>query len=221
MVGRRRRRASLVEPALAVTALLALAFAGGTVSAWYDDPAPTPSAAPSAGAVAPLPVLYAPTPTPAREVQDGPHPVRLRIGTLGVDTLLVPLGVNADGTLQVPSDYSTAGWYVFGANPGEQGPAIIAGHVDSVRGVAVFFDLHKLRRDDVIVVDRADGTRADFAVRRVEQVPKTDFPTQEVFGPVAGSELRLITCGGVFDRARHSYRDNVVVFASLLGITRS
>jgi hypothetical protein len=85
----------------------------------------------------------------------------------------------------------------------------------------VFFELRRLRPDDRVTVGRADGSRATFAVRSVVQVEKTRFPTEEVFGPVTGPELRLITCGGPFDRARRSYRDNVVVFATLLDVVRA
>jgi hypothetical protein len=203
---------------LVTTSLLALLVSGGTVSAWRDDSA------------VPVGPTLRTTATPSRPVFDpaaggtgapaavstAPRPVRLQIGAIAVDTVLVPLGLNPDGSLQVPSDYSTAGWYVFGPSPGEQGPAVIAGHVDSVRGSAVFFELRNLHTNDVLSVGRADGSRVTFSVQRVEQVPKTYFPTQQVFGPVVGSELRLITCGGPFDRARHSYRDNIVVFAKLL-----
>jgi LPXTG-site transpeptidase (sortase) family protein len=199
---------------LVATSLLAVLLSGGTVSAWHDAADTTAVATPHITA-APSGDLQPAPRGPGADASAAPRPVRLEIPAIAVDTALVPLGLNADGSLQVPTDYSTAGWYVFGPAPGERGPAVIAGHVDSVRGSAVFYELRRLHRGDVFRVGRADGSRATFSVQRVEQVPKTSFPTHEVFGPVAGSELRLITCGGPFDRQRHSYRDNVVVFARL------
>ena len=96
------------------------------------------------------------------------------------------------------------------------GPAVLAGHVDSTAGPAVFWRLRDLAPGDEVLVDRADGTTARFTVTRVERHPKDAFPTDEVYGPTTGAELRLITCGGEFDRAARSYRDNVVVFAVAL-----
>lgn len=215
---RRRRRPQFGDHALVAVSLLALLLAGGTVSAWVDAPRVVHREQVAIGRPQlPAHDVAADVPQPV----DAPRPVRLRVPTIGVDTALVSLGLNPDGSLQVPSDSSTAGWYVFGPNPGDRGPAVIAGHVDSVRGPAVFFSLRRLRPGDAFIVERADGSRASFAVRAVKQVPKTDFPTAEVFGPVPGPELRLITCGGPFDRSRHSYVDNVVVFASLVGVTRA
>jgi sortase (surface protein transpeptidase) len=90
---------------------------------------------------------------------------------------------------------------------------VIAGHVDSKRGPAVFFRLPDLGRGDRIFVDRADGTTAVFAAQRIERHGKNAFPTDEVYGDTPDSQLRLITCGGKFDRKAHSYVDNVIVFA--------
>jgi LPXTG-site transpeptidase (sortase) family protein len=106
-----------------------------------------------------------------------------------------------------------AGWYADGPAPGETGPAVIAGHVDWAGSPAVFARLDEVGAGDEVLVDHADGTTSRFTVTRVQRYAKSDFPTAAVYGPTPGAELRLITCGGVFDRATGSYRDNVVVYA--------
>jgi hypothetical protein len=147
-------------------------------------------------------------------------PVRLVIPAIGVATRLVRLGLEPDGAMQVPGDFATAGWFAGGPVPGQVGPAVVAGHVDSRTGPAVFYRLRELRPGDAILVERADGTRLRFAVEQARSYPKVGFPTAAVFGPVPSAALRLITCTGDFDRARGSYRDNLVVFASLAGAAR-
>jgi Sortase domain len=144
-------------------------------------------------------------------------PVRLVIPAIGVATPLVRLGLEAGGGMAVPSDFGRAGWFAEGPTPGQVGPAVIAGHVDSRSGPAVFHRLRDLRPGDQIRVVRADGSRLRFVVEGARSYPKDGFPTGAVFGPVPGAALRLITCAGDFDRARGSYRDNLVVFARLAG----
>jgi sortase (surface protein transpeptidase) len=142
-------------------------------------------------------------------------PVRLEIPAIGVSTPLLRLGLEPDGAMQVPTDFARAGWFAEGPAPGQEGPSVIAGHVDSKTGPAVFYRLRDLRPGDPVLVQRADGSRLRFLVERSRSYPKTTFPTQDVFGPVPAAALRLITCGGEFDRARGSYRENLVVFARL------
>ncbi len=144
-------------------------------------------------------------------------PLELRIPAIGVQTGLVPLGVEPDGTLQVPSNYAVAGWYTLGPTPGEVGPAVIAGHIDSYRGPAVFFRLSALRSGDLVRVTEQDALVALFRVYAVGAYPKTSFPTRQVYANTDSPELRLITCGGAFDTGTRSYRDNVVVYARLVG----
>lgn len=139
-------------------------------------------------------------------------PLQVTIPAIGVRARLVRLGLNPDGSIQVPAA-ERAGWYGGGPAPGERGPAVIVGHVDSSRGPAVFYDLGRLRPADRIEVDRADGKVAVFTVESIERVPKDRFPTGRVYGPLDHAGLRLITCGGPFDRARRGYRDNVIVYA--------
>ena len=147
----------------------------------------------------------------------GSPPVRLAIPAIGVATPLVRLGLEADGGMQVPADFGRAGWFTEGPAPGQVGPSVIAGHVDSSTGPAVFYRLRELRPGQAILVERADRSRLRFVVEQARSYPKEGFPTAAVFGPVPEAALRLITCAGDFDRARGSYRDNLVVFARLAG----
>lgn len=149
------------------------------------------------------------------------RPERLRVPRIGVDTTLMDLGLTDKRELEVPplSKARTAGWYDRSPVPGEVGPAILAGHVDSRSGPAVFYRLSELREGDTIVVDRSDGRTATFVVDRVEQVAKSAFPTKRVYGATPRPELRLITCGGTFDAASGHYLSNVVVYAHLTTLT--
>jgi hypothetical protein len=153
--------------------------------------------------------LSAASPAPLRA------PVRLQVPTAGIDTPLTGLELDAAGALVPPSDDSIAGWYRSGPAPGDVGPAVLTGHVDSAAGPAVFFRLRDVAVGDAVAVTRTDGTTVRFTVTRVARFPKGAFPTTEVYAPTPRAELRLITCGGVFDRAAHNYLDNVVVYATL------
>lgn len=142
-------------------------------------------------------------------------PVAIEIPRLDVRSALVELDLHVNHRLEVPEDPQVAGWFIRGARPGENGPAVIAGHIDSYRGPGIFWRLAELTAGDSIVIRRADGTDAKFIVDRVERWPKEDFPTEQVYRSHEGATLRLITCGGTFDTATRSYRDNVIVFADL------
>ena len=139
-------------------------------------------------------------------------PTRVRIPAIGVDTDLEDLTLNTKGQLNAPVLYEQAGWYAKGVLPGESGPAVIAGHVDSVRGPAVFYRLHELVAGDTVAVLRG-GVWVSFRVVKVEQYAKDQFPSERVYRPTPDAELRLITCGGEFDRRQLSYQDNIVVYA--------
>lgn len=143
-------------------------------------------------------------------------PVRLQIPSIGVDSELVDLGLQTDGTLEVPPSGFPAGWYTGAPRPGELGPAIIAGHVDWGGQPGVFFDLRELSTGDEIAITRQDGSTPRFRVTHVEQFAKDVFPTRAVYGDLDHAGLRLITCGGSFDRQMRSYDDNLVVFAELV-----
>ena len=158
---------------------------------------------------------------PSQVLLPGPPspPVALSIPAIGVRTGLVRLGLDPGGSLEVPGDFGQAGWYTGGPAPGEQGPAVIAGHVDSRSGPAVFFRLRELKAGDVVRVRRADGVTLHFTVERARQYPKAAFPRDTVFGTLSEQALRLVTCGGSFDRQCRSYRDNLVVDARLTGFS--
>jgi sortase (surface protein transpeptidase) len=141
-------------------------------------------------------------------------PVRLRIPAIHVDTAIERLGRQADGTIAVPESPHIAGWYAEGPRPGQPGPAVLLGHVDSVSGPGVFFDLAELSPGTTVNVDRADGSSVGFRVTGTARVPKTSFPTDLVYSPTLEPSLRLVTCGGSFDYRARSYRDNVIVYAS-------
>ena len=140
------------------------------------------------------------------------RPVSIAIPAAGVDARVVPVGLRADRTMEVP-EVDLAGWYEPGPRPGEAGPAVIVGHVDSREGPAVFFRLGELRRGDRIVVGQQGGGGRSFVVERVERRPKEALPTERIWNRTSEPVLRLITCGGGFDRSTGHYRDNLIVFA--------
>ena len=145
-----------------------------------------------------------------------PAPARIEIPAIGVSSALDRLDLGADGAIETPPRWETAGWYRGGVKPGQRGPAVILGHVDSTTGPAVFYRLDELEKGDRIRVERADGSTARFVVRRTKRYPKARFPTGEVYLPTSHAALRLVTCTGEFDRDAGSYRDNLVVFADLV-----
>ena len=173
----------------------------------------TPHASPTANGI---PALSGGPTGPAHA--DAPAPVsspptRVRIPAIGVDSALQALGLAQNGTLETPSAWQVAGWYAGGVRPGDIGPAVIAGHVDSVSGPAVFFKLDKLKPGDAVYVTRANGSTVRFTVDSTAEYPKRTFPTEAVYGPSPVPTLRLVTCTGDFDYAARSYVDNLVVTA--------
>jgi sortase (surface protein transpeptidase) len=144
------------------------------------------------------------------------RPLSLRIPALGISSAIMDLGLTAAGALQVPPTGFPAGWYTGSPAPGDPGPAVLAGHVDWAGRPGVFADLHRLVAHDQVVITLSDGRTSVFAVTRVERVAKASFPTAEVYGNLDHPGLRLITCGGSFDRTAHSYEDDVIVFADLV-----
>jgi hypothetical protein len=140
------------------------------------------------------------------------EPTRLRIPAIGVDSGLLALGRAADATIEVPGDPDMAGWWSGGPRPGQPGPAVLVGHVDSRTGPAVFFRLGELQPGDEVFVDRADATTARFVVSSLGRYEKALFPSDLVYHPTLEPEIRLVTCGGPFDPSTGHYRDNLVVF---------
>lgn len=145
-------------------------------------------------------------------------PRELRIPAIGVTARLDDVALQPDGTIGVPQpgpDYDHPAWFSGSPTPGELGPSVIVGHVDSaVNGPSVFFRLGDLRPGNQIQVSRADGSTALFTVQAVRSYAKRHFPTQTVYGETSNPQLRLITCGGSLSAAGH-YENNTVVFADL------
>ena len=158
--------------------------------------------------------LGTPAPLPKPRTLTVPPPVTLRIPAIGVHSRLIRLGITRQGTLQVPKSTSVAGWYTASPRPGEIGSSVIAGHIDSHLGPGIFYRLRELRPGNRIYVRQANGKLAIFRVTGVREYAKAHFPTARVYGPAPDAELHLITCGGTFDYATHSYLSNVVVYST-------
>lgn len=165
-----------------------------------------------------LQVLPAPTgpieAAPTEGAASVAEPVSLVIPSIGVSASLVHLGLTSSGALQVPPTTAVAGWYTGSPRPGDVGSSVIAGHIDSYLGPGVFFRLRLLRPGNLVYVREADGRLAVFRVTSVHMYPKNHFPTATVYGPSPDAELRLITCGGVFDHVTGSYLSNVVAYTT-------
>jgi sortase (surface protein transpeptidase) len=176
--------------------------------------APSPPAAAAAAAAPPS----ATTAPPATGLSMPPSvPTNLSIPRIGVNAPFTALNMDASGVLQPPpeNNRNLVGWYQGGVTPGELGNAIVAGHVDTTTGPAVFFLLSFLKKGDTAAITRADGTVATFQVDSVQTFSKGAFPDQEVYGDTPDAELRIITCGGAYDHKTKDYEANVVVFAHL------
>jgi LPXTG-site transpeptidase (sortase) family protein len=172
---------------------------------------PLTAAAPTAPP--PLPVVQ--PPEPLKSV--GVKPNRIAISKIGLLAPLMALGVDAKKEIQTPplSKPNQAGWYKNGPIPGQQGPSVVLGHVNTRSGAAVFSRLKEIKRGDKIKVSRSDGNIVEFTVDGVEQVSKTAFPAKRVYGNTGEATLRLITCGGVYNSKTHHYTDNIIVYATL------
>ncbi|MCW2918870.1 MAG: peptidase sortase [Actinomycetia bacterium] len=142
-------------------------------------------------------------------------PVEVSIPSIGVRSRLDALAMDAQGVLSPPPEPARAGWFSGGVRPGDPGPAVIAGHVDSRTGSAVFTKLATLRPGAAVIVTDTTGRTVTFTVDLVRTYPKAGFPTSDVYGATPDAELRLITCGGDFDHSRGHYNDNVVAYASV------
>lgn len=172
------------------------------------------------------------TATPTQSIEDAvaeaamvrppPHrATRVRIDKIDVDATIIDLGLHPDRTLEVPEDIRLTGWFTGRSVPGEPGPSVVVGHVDSAAlGPGVFWRLRELDIGDVVTVERSDGSVAEFRVTETELVLKDEFPTEKVYGSVGGAELRLITCGGTFDQSGRTYLGNLIVYAEHVGTTQ-
>ncbi|QRP44317.1 class F sortase [Amycolatopsis sp. FDAARGOS 1241] len=192
-----RRRFGLFGLLLALVANFALIGCGSPTPA-QQPTAPASSAAPAVGLV--------------RSV-----PVSLDVPSIDAHSSLVPLGLNPDKTVQVPpvTEPLQAGWYSNSPTPGQVGPAVVLGHIDGNHQKGIFWRLHEVKKGDQVVIGRQDGSKATFTVTKVDQIAKKSFPTEAVYGNTTDPQIRLITCGGAFDAAAHSYLDNIIVYGTL------
>lgn len=174
-----------------------------------------PLAAPAPSSVSPS-AETAPTAVALAAARSAPE--TLHIPKLGLSAPIGSLGLNADGSVQVPSNTVETGWFRLGPTPGQIGSAVILGHVDSTQGPGVFFQLRTLAPGDQVNVDLTDGMTARFTVNSVAQYTKAQFPAQRVYGSHGSSALQLVTCGGAFDHQTGSYLSNVVVYTSLSAV---
>jgi sortase (surface protein transpeptidase) len=196
---------------LAVAVLAALAIAGCGSDSEDEGAPPLPERTVVAEATASPAGHARPAAPRARRVS---VPVRIQIPSIGVDAPLIRLGLDANRALEVPERFDVAGWWTGGSRPGERGPAVIAGHVDSKTGPAVFYEIPRLRRGDVVTVRRRDGSSVRFTVQGSARYAKAHFPTARVYGATRRPTLRLITCSGDFDRSSGHYLDNTVIYAT-------
>ncbi|UOZ09167.1 class F sortase [Amycolatopsis sp. WQ 127309] len=201
-----------VAAALGVVVVVALVLAFSSPATDEVAPPPSPpytSAAGSAGT----------TTAPPHGGLPAAKPASLSIPAIGVRAgSIADLGLTPGGELQVPPDATTVGWFTGAPSPGEVGPAVLAAHVDYKHVPGAFGKLKDLRSGELVRVGRTDGRTAVFTVYRVDRYAKADFPTDEVYGDTTEPELRLITCGGAFDRSSGNYLDNVVAFAKLTAV---
>ncbi|AXE79999.1 class F sortase [Streptomyces atratus] len=212
---------ALMWPAVAAGVGMLVIY--NSIETSVDDKPPAPPAAVAPAAVpevlgshaAPRPVTpSAPAVGPAmsRSV-----PTRLQIPSLAVKAPFTDLSIGADGRLNPPppNDSNLVGWFKGGVTPGERGAAIVAGHVDTTTGPAVFLQLQFLKPGSTVDITRANGSVATFKVDSVETFSKAKFPNKRVYSDTPSAQLRLITCGGPYNRKAKHYEDNVVAFAHL------
>ncbi|MBM7413859.1 MULTISPECIES: class F sortase [Nocardiaceae] len=205
------RSVTTAARALCAAVVLALALISGCSTA-----AGTESPVPVATAPADVAVVDEGTTGVSEAAAVSSPPVRIDVPAISVSSGLMGLGLQQDGTMEVPPGAFPAGWYTGSPIPGALGPSVIAGHVDWDGAPGVFSRLGDLAADDDVIVTLQDGTISRFRVTQVEQYPKAEFPTTTVYGDIDHPGLRLITCGGRFDSGAASYDDNIVVYADLI-----
>jgi hypothetical protein len=179
----------------------------------HQHPLPGPVSAPSTLGTVPVPTA-APVAVVAHSA-----PVSLRVPAIALSVPLSLLGLNADGSVQVPTNDIEPGWFDLGPSPGQIGSAVILGHVDTYQGPGVFFNLRTLLPGDQVQVSLADGAVTNFAVTSVVMYSKAQFPAQEVYQSHGTSALQLVTCGGTFDTQTGHYLSNIVVYTSFVSAT--
>ncbi len=196
----KRIRSHKAAPSVLLAVIILAVGVAGYYYGWWNPPAP-------------------PTPAPAGihgPVMGESDPVRLRIPKLFIDTNFVPLGIDANNEIEVPKGYTEVGWYTYGPTPGELGPAIVLGHVDSKNGPGVFLFLGQLKVGDLVYVDRVDGSTATFRVTTMERYDRSNFPTEKVYGNIDHAGIRLITCSGTYSHETNEYNRVLVVYGELV-----
>jgi len=202
---RLRTAATTLVLVLVVTACLGLAEAGSSRSVeLWAPPAPGVEAESNREPQAS---------EPEQAAEEVAAPVRIRIPSIDVDAEIVAVGLQEDGAMDTP-DFGVAGWYTEGPKPGEVGPSVVVAHVDSKAGPDVFYRLKDLRRGADIHIDRSDGSTATWVSESSEQTDKDELPVESIWNPIDEPVLRLVTCGGTFDRSIGHYTDNVIVYAN-------
>ncbi|HSJ47033.1 MAG TPA: sortase [Euzebyales bacterium] len=223
--------------AAVIAAVVTLLGARGGPPSDAAEVAPTPSPVASPAVPSPRPERTEPAPTaePSRKaapkittrsarledvVTDQVTPTSLDIDAIGIDDAPVDaVGVESDGSMEIPVDVSRIGWYEYGPAPGDEtGSAVLTAHIDSrTQGRGVFYDLDAVEAGDTVGVGMSDGTTRTFVVDEIRQIPKVDLPTGDIFRRDGRARLALITCGGTFDPSSRHYLDNLVVLATPTG----
>ncbi|KJK53746.1 class F sortase [Streptomyces sp. NPDC056254] len=211
--GQSRKRSPWGVIALVMLSGLAMVRNGVDI----DDGPPQPTAASAVAVTADQLPANPPTPPADMELLEHSSVQRIRIPTINVDAPVMTVGLDAEGWIDAPppQDRNLAGWYLNGISPGQRGSAVIVGHVDNAQGPAVFYGLGSVKPGNRIEVERYDGRTAVFEVYGVEVFSKEAFPGARVYGDTGHAELRVITCGGAYSKAR-GYDGNVVVFARMV-----
>jgi hypothetical protein len=200
----------LTRPSAAAGAAVTEVLATEVVAPESPPAPPTPGAAPAPDRLPEATARPAGPSSPAGQ----PAPVRLRSDDLGIDAPLDAVGVGRGGAMALPEDVDRVGWYRFGPAPGQEGSAVLAGHVDDeVQGLGALAPLRGAEAGDEIAVTDADGTTTRWRVVARELIRKRALPLEELFRRDGPPRLTLITCGGPFLAEYGSYRDNVVVVA--------
>jgi hypothetical protein len=203
---------------------LVLAVAGSAaivVAVRAQRSAPRPSAAAAGQLIVTTTTAAHPSiPRAPREPPTTPRmpaspPTSITIPSIGVTSDLTSLGLNPDGSVEVPVSFQTAGWYRGSVTPGQVGPTVILGHIDSTAGPGVFYEVGALQPGAQVIVNRRDGRVVTFKITGVREYPKDHFPTIDVYGNTSIPTIRLITCGGAFDSTTHHYLSNIVAFGQL------
>lgn len=194
---------------------MALVGAGASALLGSGPTALTPSARPPARTAIGTPAVPRAADGPSTGAAPAALPLRIRIPGIGVDSALTDLQVQPDGHLAAPKNPEQIGWWSDGPHPGDPGAAVIVGHLDSRTGPAAFYGLSSLHPGDTVSIERADRSQVGFTVQALRQYDKDAFPDSEVYATGGPPQLRLITCGGSYDREQHEYRDNLVVYATL------